>query len=380
VKVLFVSHKFPPSVGGMETHNYELYKFLETRIAIVPIIIHPHDNKLAFYLSLRTKVKAALTQNPDINLFYINDGLLAIILADLSMHFPKVKFVATIHGLEISFPLRFYQSKLIPRLNHLDHLICVSSHTTDILKSLLIDNSKISTIKNGCDVNEIPKLENAKEFEKKYQFLKGARVVVSLGRAIKRKGFSWFANHVMPTIDDNVYYLVVGPQAKESVYLKTIKSLLPKSLVHKYHLAIGFPEDTQTLKENTNPRVVILGKLPQQELDFVIHRADLAIVPNIEVAGDIEGFGLVALELAVKEKLVLVANIQGLKDAIIDQHNGIMIESGNAHLWSETIKEWLNKPNEAYQFGKKARIFTQQNYSWQKMGQAYLDTFYQISQ
>jgi phosphatidylinositol alpha-1,6-mannosyltransferase len=151
--------------------------------------------------------------------------------------------------------------------------------------------------------------------------------------------------------------------------------MLPQSLVRKYHLAIGYPEDTEKLLSLNNNRVVVLGKLPQDELDYLIQRADLTIVPNIDVAGDVEGFGLVALEHSIKEKLVLAADIQGLKDAIIHNKNGIKLPPGDALSWAKSVTHWLQKVEESTNFGIKSRIFTIENYSWDKMGDGYLKEF-----
>jgi glycosyltransferase involved in cell wall biosynthesis len=56
-----------------------------------------------------------------------------------------------------------------------------------------------------------------------------------------------------------------------------------------------------------------------------------------------EGFGLAALEAAVMGKTVLVSDLEGMKDAIIDGKNGYRIETGNARVWADTICTHIEK-------------------------------------
>jgi glycosyltransferase involved in cell wall biosynthesis len=373
--ILFVSHKHPPSIGGMETHNYHLKLGLEKEFNLIPLIIGPQESRVSFFWNIRKKMITALHEN-HVDAVYVNDGLLALIVSGLKQKFPVVTFIATIHGLEATFPATIYQQRILPRLKAYDLLIGVSNFTKSILDNIKGLNGKTQCILNGIDhqVYNLTPLEK-EEFSEKYAFLKNKKVLLSVGRPVIRKGFSWFAKNVLPSLDSDVKYVVAGPLPKKDRMYTLRNYVLPKSLNHQINLALGYPEDTWTLSKIENPNLILTGGLSYAELNYLIDRADLFIVPNIEVRGDAEGFGLVALEGAIHKKLVISADLQGLKDAIINGRNGVVLPSANKQKWIDACQYYLDHTSETEEFGRKAYEYTTNNYSWDKMVEEYIDLF-----
>jgi len=101
-------------------------------------------------------------------------------------------------------------------------------------------------------------------------------------------------------------------------------------------------------------------------------------MPNIKVENDAEGFGLVALEAASCELPVVAAKLEGITDAIIDNQNGLLVESENSAAFVDKVKLFLQNENERKEFGKKAREFTVQNFAWSNIAQRYIDSFSKI--
>jgi phosphatidyl-myo-inositol dimannoside synthase len=62
------------------------------------------------------------------------------------------------------------------------------------------------------------------------------------------------------------------------------------------------------------------------------------VMPNIPVGGDMEGFGLVAVESACRGALVLAAALEGITDAVVDGETGILVEPGHSERFVETIR------------------------------------------
>jgi len=67
--------------------------------------------------------------------------------------------------------------------------------------------------------------------------------------------------------------------------------------------------------------------------------ADISVMPNIRVRGDMEGFGLVAVESACSGALVIAAALEGIRDAVIDGETGILVEPERAEGYVEVIRE-----------------------------------------
>jgi phosphatidylinositol alpha-1,6-mannosyltransferase len=373
--ILFVSHKHPPSIGGMENHNYHLKIRLEKDYTLIPIIIQPGESSISFFRSVRKRMMHEL-ESKKIDSVYVNDGLLGIIIADLKLKFPNVKFISTIHGLDVTFPVKFYQKKLVPRLRHFDKLICDSRFTNDVVDKFDELKSKSITILCGND-SEIYKLSatERQQFDEKYKYLEEFKILLSIGRPVKRKGFSWFAKNVLPNLASNVRYLVVGPLPKISFSHKLRNFVLPSKTNHYINLGLGFPEDFEELQKIKDGKLILTGKVSYPELNYLIERADLFIVPNVDVKGDAEGFGLVALEGAIRNKVVLAADLQGLQDAISDQNNGFLLPSEDQAKWVEKVNYFLNDPQKTKEMGISAGKYTIENYSWDKMTKEYSDIF-----
>jgi glycosyltransferase involved in cell wall biosynthesis len=105
---------------------------------------------------------------------------------------------------------------------------------------------------------------------------------------------------------------------------------------------------------------------------------DLFIQPNVAVAGDIEGFGLVVLEAALHARPVVASRLEGLADAIIEGKSGILIESENSEQYVRTLEKLLKNSSELKAMGRTARNFVLNNCSWQKVASKYLELIKQI--
>jgi glycosyltransferase involved in cell wall biosynthesis len=97
-------------------------------------------------------------------------------------------------------------------------------------------------------------------------------------------------------------------------------------------------------------------------------------MPNIRVEGDVEGFGIVAIEAAIQGLPVVASNIEGINDAIIEGHNGFLVESGNAQAFEDKVRYILDKqdPND---LSKQVSEYTKHNYSWKHVSDLYLEEF-----
>src|SRR6056297_1520772 len=104
MEILFITHKYPPVIGGMEKHAFELLRHLEQNHTVHRLIYDNKEGRGKFFLSLPRRVAQRLEAFPNTQLIYFNEGLLAGIGARLKKHF-DIPMVATVHGLDVTFPL-----------------------------------------------------------------------------------------------------------------------------------------------------------------------------------------------------------------------------------------------------------------------------------
>jgi len=382
MEILFITHKYPPSIGGMENQSFHLIKGVSAAAKVHKIVFDGNGSVFSFYLSLKRKVKEMLKKNPGIELIHCNDGTVGVICSWIN-DLKGIKTVVTLHGLDVVFPNRYFQNTLIKRLKRYDRVITVSSATKEECLKRGFENERVEVVPNGVD-HDIAEMDLDLSNLKKRLLEKGVnpegkRVLISMGRAVKRKGFSWFIENVLPELGDDVIYAMIGPFKTKATFKDKLLGFLPKKLAKEIVLLFGIPTDQETIRKllkepKYSAKVVSLGKLPFSDLVNCLAASDLFIMPNINIEGDLEGFGLVALEACLSGTVVLAANTEGIQDAIIDQGNGIMIESGNAKAWKQSIEKMLLEPD-LNKKGKEFAQYTKDHYSWKKMSDGYLASF-----
>ncbi|KQS31016.1 glycosyltransferase family 4 protein [Dyadobacter sp. Leaf189] len=381
MEILFVSHKYPPAVGGMEKQSYELITGMERYCKVHKIVFDGNESIIRFFILLKKRIIETCAKNPGIKLIHFNDGLLA---AFCVRHegYTHLKRTATLHGLDVVFPSAIYHKNILPRFNRFDKLIAVSNATAKAAVSLGIHAEKLVVIPNGVDT-QIPHSRTEvtisgllAEHGINYR---GQRILVALGRPVKRKGMSWFIKNVVPRLQGEFLLLLIGAYQPEPTTPEKLLSFLPKSVSRKITLFLGFPTDNAPLREvlsnpALNARVKHLGKLPTGHVQAILAASAAFIMPNIKVEGDMEGFGLVCLEAAIAGAPVFAADIDGIPDAIQDGKNGYLLPSGNAAAWAERLNEVIQsgpaKPNQ-----EAFRLYTEANFSWDRMVRRYYDLF-----
>lgn len=387
-EILCITHKYPPMIGRMEQQSFELIKGLSNHYKTHIIAYKNGENKVLWFGSLKSKIQTTLKENPNIKLIHLNDGSMGIACLWLRKQ-SNIPVIVTYHGLDITFPLDFFQQKLIPKLSEFVGAICVSQSTKNECLERGLSERKTFVVKNGVDshIADIPFDRGIIE-KLRLNFgvdVTGKHILVILGRPVKRKGFSWFLKNVMPYLDKDICLLMIGTMKTESSFFEKVLQAMPNKFSHNVQLMLGSPSDTQSVEEQLKlqKNIFHLGSLPYEDLLQVLSIADLFIMPNIRVEGDIEGFGLVALEASMRGTFVLASGIEGITDAVIDRKNGYLLPNENASAWIDKIHELLSKKEKLKILSKQGKAYTRNNFSWNIMVDEYktiFDKFILLSQ
>lgn len=384
-EILVISHKYPPSIGGMQKHCYELVEGLGGKLKIHRLIQTKGISKLWFFLTVVGKAKKMLKANSDISMIYVNDGLMAFVLTRL-MRRTKVPMVATIHGLDVVFPMGFYQRWVKSTLSSYSAIIAVSKATKEECVSRGIPSEKVFMVKNGYSPPAPRKADLSiikQKLQSEYNLdAEGKQIIISIGRGVRRKGFSWFIRSVMTKLPEKVCYLIIGPETNTKP-LKRLKSLLPQKLFNKIVLFAGLAVDEieieRAIRElNLGHRVQRVSNLTNDQLTALIQLADLSVMPNLPVKGDFEGFGLVALEASSNGTLLVGAGIEGITTAIEDGVNGILLPSQETEIWVRKVTALLSDEARLKSLSEEFQRNTlSHSFSWEQMVQEYYDIFVQ---
>ena len=74
--------------------------------------------------------------------------------------------------------------------------------------------------------------------------------------------------------------------------------------------------------------------------------------------------GIVALEAAAAGCALVAADLEGLRDAVVDGEGGALVPAEDAAAWTTALLELLADPARAAQLGARARIWATAERSW----------------
>ncbi|HVH11962.1 MAG TPA: glycosyltransferase family 4 protein, partial [Longimicrobium sp.] len=175
-----------------------------------------------------------------------------------------------------------------------------------------------------------------------------ALILVSVGRHQERKGFHWFTEAVMPRLPRDVVYLVTG----EGPTTPRIQEAIERHGLHH--------------------SVRMLGKVSEETLGRLYRGADLFVMPNIHVKGDIEGFGVVMLEAGMCGVPVLAADLEGISDVIREGDNGHLVRSGEAAAFERHILRYRADHALRAEASRRAAAHTAARFSWPAIADQYV--------
>ena len=350
IKLLYITRKYPPAVGGMENFSYNLYNnFDPDEVSADIISLGKSQKHLVWFLpyaGIKTLIKAK-----KYDVIFVGDALMSGIGFFTKLLYPRKKVVVNVFGLDITYKNPLYQFYLKLFYNKFDKYISISRETDNTFRKR--GGKRSCVINCGVDTEQFSgKCADYSEICRKNNIADDDVVLVTVGRLVKRKGVEWFVRNVMPKLkDQKVKYLIVGGGEDHDRIAQCIE------------------------EKGLGDKVKMLGRVETEELNSIYTHADAFIMPNIHVEGDMEGFGLVAVEASLAGLAVFASGIEGIRDAVIDQKNGWVMESGNADQYADRIKDLCANREDYKKKAEEFSRYTREKYSWKAICRQYTKLF-----
>ena len=304
-----------------------------------------------FFAYAFARLLPALVRNR-ISVLHLGDPVLSA-LAWLPRLF-RVPVVVTVHGLDISHPSAAYQAYLRACFwGKMQAYACISSHVRDCVLAGGIPADRVLVVPPGVAAAPAPGAEPQLE----RHLAASAPVLLSVGRLVERKGVHWFLREVAPE------FFRRHPGA---------------SLVIAGEGPLQAAIEQEVLRAGLGPRVLLLGAVDEARKAWLFERCDLVLMPNIAVAGDAEGFGLVALEAGAAGRWVLAADLEGLRDAVVQDENGQRLPAGDSVAWIEALERACADLPRLRDCGSRARDHVRRHFSWSAMAARYDQIFREL--
>ena len=373
VRLLYVSQSFPPArrplanVGGMQRVAVELYQALAQQpdIDLDAIVLRSswrwhHVVGLGWlfttYRQIRRKAECG---EIDAVLFssMVPAALATVLRRTLE---PRgIPMAAIAHGRDVTQPGP-YQLLLVRRiLAALDAVLPVSRATGAECVKRGFPAHKLRVIPNGVDTGRfVPRTDLGTRRRALADALGDAApalpdealLLCSVGRQVPRKGFAWFVEEVMPLLPPDVHYWLAGAGPEADAITDAAQ------------------------RQGVASRVHLLGRISDDALTTLYRGADLFVMPNVPIPGDIEGFGIVMLEAGLSGLPAIASRLEGIQDVITEDENGLLLESGNAWAFSEAIMAYYHDRPALDAASQRAARHTAETFGWAAVADRYVKT------
>lgn len=381
MKILLLSWNYPPAIGGIEAVVKYLFAGLKKKSPDVELVTSYASPEAIARLNagdesepgvhrcpkpgLKSYVIYAWTQGrrccrafgPEVILCGSIPTAPAAYLLSRSF---KVPFGVLMHGSDIMKTGWVYQRVVRFLIKRADFLTSNSENTKRLLVEAGVPADRITVVYPGVESSEFAEVPTVGA-EELLPELKGRKVMVSVGRLIRRKGILEFVRDGMPKVRDElpeILYLIVGDDATQS--LSHHERLRDKilSAVHANEL---------------EGHVKLLGKISDADLKRLMFECDLFLLPGLDLPGDVEGFGIVFCEAALGGMPSVATRAGGMVEAVVDGATGLLATPGDSEDVAEKILTLMQDDALRAQYGEAAKRRAKEEFDWSVIVDQYWD-------
>lgn len=371
-RILVLTRNFPPLCGGMERLIYHAYLELtkefdvfvcgpegidaflprEAVAGLFPVSPAPLflcKSSVVAYIS-------AKRLRPD--LILCGSGVMALAARFAPLRGGGVR-VAFLHGLDLVAQSKIYQLFFVPQIRKLNRVIVNSYNTLKLAKDCGIGGEKISLLFPGVELPDVH-CNSALSLRNELGF--GQRpIILSAGRLTARKGVLQFIRIALPLLVKkfpDILLLIIGGDADNAIMRSQGSTQKIKEQV-----------DALGLQHN----VCMLGSVDDDTLKRAYLESDVHVFPVLDLPGDVEGFGMVAVEAAAHGLPTVAFAVGGVPDAIENGKSGFLVAPASYEELSDRLSHIiLMSDGERSDMKESCRQFARK-FEWSTFGRSLRD-------
>lgn len=361
MRILIFSRPFPPDVGGIQSHVYNLSRALsrlghevrvvalrgqgglpireqlgEVQVTRIPLVPLPKTMMLQ-YLGLAAAYLFWLAHRWKPAILHCHSFWPDLLV---TKHMPDfVKVVHTAH--ESLFLIMAEQPRYHRRLrfilSHLDGLIGPSMELVEVARQFGIPAERSTFIPNGVDPGAFsPQIQKTGVCQR-YGLSEQAPVVLCPRRLVPKNGVNYLIES-LPLImqsGEKVHFLVAGDGPEREKLKRRTREL------------------------QVEPSVHFLGSIPNQEMPHFYAAADLVVLPSLK-----EATSIAALEAMASSRPVVASNVGGLPYIIEHEKSGLLVPPADPAVLAGAILRLLDAPGLRQALGHAARRRVEEKFTW----------------
>lgn len=225
---------------------------------------------------------------------------------------------------------RFLEGKALKKA---DAIVCVSTFTANLTKSIFGLSTAIPTIPNGINTDDFMPLE--------LEVNKGQ--LLYFGTLIRKKGVLELAQ---------IFNKVVEKLPNSQLIL------IGKDVVDVFEKRSTLELFYQLLTDEAQKQVIYKSEVPYDEIKTYIAKAQVVVLPSFA-----EAFPMTWLETLAMEKALVSSNIGWANELMIDGVTGYTVDPKDHELYGKRIIELVNDPIKSAAFREAGRERVIANFS-----------------
>lgn len=234
----------------------------------------------------------------------------------------------------------FQQKPLINALKKADYLWTLTQSETDyFIKNFNINPQKIILAGNGVDTDF---LKSNKSTPHPVKGGDGGGFLLFIGSLAAHKRVDLLIKSFSNLNSSKISLTIAG---QKTLFYPQIEKLI------------------KSLEPKTKSKINFIFNFPQKDLAKLIDNCTVLVLPSTQ-----ESFGLVVIEAWARQKPVICANIPALKELVQKSNGGLLFETDNQNDLTKKLKYLLDNPKKAQQMGQNGYNYVKNNYTWNKVG------------
>lgn len=264
----------------------------------------------------------------------------------------NASLVCYLHGLDVIVDSKIYQWFFLPLIKKSNLILVNSKHTRGLAIAAGIDPLCIKILSPGVALPDLSnKVAASQQFRLKYN-IGDAPFILIAGRITARKGIAEFIKNVIPNITavhPELQLIIIGDEAVDA--MKHLAGIKDNILATVNAL-------------NLQANVKLLGSVDDAMLSAAFFSAEMLIFPVLNIANDVEGFGMVAIEAAAHGLATAGFAVGGVPDAISHNNSGWLVSPGDYSQLSSVILDVCSSPKSDLVTSERCIEFAKQ-FSWE---------------
>ena len=364
--ILIVTRNFPPLTGGMERLMYHSVETLASRFDVT--LIGPRG------CAEFTPENVSVIECPPAPFYFLTMALLKgwqparkisfdLVLGGSGLVSPvtwllaktaKARSTIFVHGLDLVVDNFVYQRFFVPFLRRHDRVIANSQNTRELAIDKGCESDKVKIVNPGSTIPAESSLLDVAESRGRLGF-EDKKIILFVGRMARRKGLAEFLEKAWPRIvasQPDALLLVAGDSPDDALLQD----------------ADGATHLLNAVERAGLDAVHFLGTVDDDVLSDCYAAAEALVFPLIRVSGDVEGFGMVAIEAAASGTPTVAFPVGGVVDAVADGVNGVLVSEGDYQAFADAVVSICRGGPPS----RKACRTHAENFSWEAHGQKLL--------